>query len=205
MSGPRAVPTLATVRASYTDEVETYDARTGDTPGMRALDAPYVAASRSADAVLEVGCGTGRLLRKLRAPLCVGVDPVREMLAVATPLPVVCGRGEALPFAAARFDLVAYGWTTFRYVDYPAAFAEAARVLRPGGRLMLHQFNRRTVPDPLHLGPLTELTAPASVAGLRLVDIRLWRPLRWPPYVVRLPRWAPWRHGVFTFARAADP
>ena len=96
--------------------------------------------------LLDVGCGTGVLLRRLGvsyplAELC-GIDPVPEMLAVArrrTPPNVhLCqGWAERLPFGDGRFDAVA-SCNTLHYVREPlAALKEARRVLRPGGRLVL--------------------------------------------------------------------
>jgi ubiquinone/menaquinone biosynthesis C-methylase UbiE len=88
-------------------------------------------------AVLEVGCGTGRLLAALgrMASLgrAVGVDPEPAMLARAGALEVHLGRAEGLPLASAAFDL-AYFWLAFHHVaDKPAAAREALRVLKPGG------------------------------------------------------------------------
>jgi ubiquinone/menaquinone biosynthesis C-methylase UbiE len=88
-------------------------------------------------AVLEVGCGTGRLLRALkgmaRVDLVAGIDPEPEMLARAGGLEVQAGRAELLPFASNAFDL-AFSWLAFHHVeDKPAAAREMLRVLRPGG------------------------------------------------------------------------
>jgi SAM-dependent methyltransferase len=88
-------------------------------------------------AVLEVGCGTGRLLRTLQAMLplqrAAGVDPEPEMLARAGSLEVHPGVAERLPVESDRFDL-AFMWLAFHHVeDKPAAAAELLRVLRSGG------------------------------------------------------------------------
>jgi ubiquinone/menaquinone biosynthesis C-methylase UbiE len=88
-------------------------------------------------AVLEVGCGTGRLLRALQAvvPLgrAAGVDPEPEMLARAGSLEVHLGVAERLPVESGGFDL-AFMWLAFHHVeDKRAAVAELLRVVRPGG------------------------------------------------------------------------
>jgi SAM-dependent methyltransferase len=91
----------------------------------------------SGGAVLEVGCGTGRLLRTLQAMIALdraaGVDPEPEMLARAGSLEVHLGAAERLPVESDRFDL-AFMWLAFHHVeDKPAAAAELLRVLRSGG------------------------------------------------------------------------
>lgn len=56
---------------------------------------------------------------------------------LATPACFVRGIGEYLPFAEASFDVVLGLWSLNHAVDPPAVLAEAARVLRPGGLLLL--------------------------------------------------------------------
>ncbi|HEX3554644.1 MAG TPA: methyltransferase domain-containing protein [Thermoanaerobaculia bacterium] len=102
-----------------------------------------------ADCVLDVGCGTGALLRRLaQSPLShpaarlVGIDPVPEMLALARlrlpPAVRLCaGWAERLPFASGRFDVVV-SCNVFHYLRQPlAALNEMNRVLRPGGQLVI--------------------------------------------------------------------
>jgi ubiquinone/menaquinone biosynthesis C-methylase UbiE len=99
-----------------------------------------------ADRVLDVGCGTGALLRRLAtshpAERLSGVDPVPEMLAVARRgLPpavrLAAGWAEGLPFESGRFDAVV-SCNVFHYIRQPlAALREMNRVLRPGGQLVI--------------------------------------------------------------------
>jgi SAM-dependent methyltransferase len=56
---------------------------------------------------------------------------------LATPACFVRGIGEYMPFAEASFDAVLGFWSLNHAVDPPAVIAEAARVLRPGGLLLL--------------------------------------------------------------------
>jgi ubiquinone/menaquinone biosynthesis C-methylase UbiE len=113
-----------------------------------------------AGAVLDVGCGTGRLLRAARFcyPVAelVGVDMAGQMVAAAiavTPsglrIRYVQARAERLPFSDARFDLVFSTLSLRHWADPPVGMAEVARVLRPTGMLVLADiFRDRPRPDP---------------------------------------------------------
>jgi SAM-dependent methyltransferase len=69
-------------------------------------------------------------------------------------LPVVNGAGEFLPFGDASFDLV-IAWDVVEHVQNPALLlAELARVLRPGGRVLLTVINRYAFRDPHYHLPL---------------------------------------------------
>jgi SAM-dependent methyltransferase len=87
--------------------------------------------------ILEIGVGTG----KFAAPLGidVGVEPsaTAATLASARGIDTVPGTAEALPFPDDSFDH-ALAVTTICFVDSPETMiAEARRVLRPGGTLVL--------------------------------------------------------------------
>lgn len=91
---------------------------------------------------LEVGVGTGRFAAPLGIP--VGVDPARAMLRVAAGRGVtaVQGTAEQLPFGPATFDHV-LTVTTICFVDSAAALlAEAHRVLKPAGTLVVGFIDR---------------------------------------------------------------
>ncbi len=93
-------------------------------------------------AVLDLAAGTGKLTRLLErlGTTIVAAEPVPGMQAVlraASPdVPLVSSTAEVLPFRAAAFDAITVA-QAFHWFDAPAALAEAARVLRPGGRLGL--------------------------------------------------------------------
>jgi SAM-dependent methyltransferase len=94
---------------------------------------------------VEIGVGSGRFAAPLGVQ--VGVDPSPAMLvhAAARGIEVVAGAAEDLPFAAASFDH-ALVVTTICFVDSPARMlAEAHRVLKPNGRLVIGFIDRDSV------------------------------------------------------------
>ncbi|GHC75092.1 ArsR/SmtB family transcription factor [Limoniibacter endophyticus] len=110
-----------------------------------------VVGTRSFQAMLDLGTGTGRLL-ELFAPLYrrgVGIDQSREMLAIARANLEAAGiahaqvrQGDVLapPVERDAFDLVTLH-QVLHYLDDPeTAVREAARHLRPGGKLVIVDF-----------------------------------------------------------------
>jgi ArsR family transcriptional regulator len=106
---------------------------------------------RQFDSLLDLGTGTGRLL-ELFAPLyarAIGVDASPAMLAVAranldraglTNAQVRLGDIQHLPFGRNSFDVVTIHQVLHYLGEPERAIAEAARVLRPGGRLLIVDF-----------------------------------------------------------------
>jgi ubiquinone/menaquinone biosynthesis C-methylase UbiE len=181
------------------------------------IDEPQRRCARGAERVLEIGCGTGRLLATLGGRLRVGVDVSEGLLRIAAGKDLTVMRADAhrLPFAAGSFEAITAGNGVFPYLDYGRAFAECARVLRRGGRLAVHQYARQSLglrmrsrpeaDDPLHVGDLAEVRQVAGQAGFVEDEVYLWRSVPFWPYAVRLPErvaWRLWDHVTFVFSKA---
>jgi ubiquinone/menaquinone biosynthesis C-methylase UbiE len=94
--------------------------------------------------VLDIGCGTGRFLAQLaEVANAWGVDASPEMLEVArarAQAGLKLGSAEELPFKDRWFERATM-WLVAHLVDRPRAFAEAHRVLAPGGRFGVATFD----------------------------------------------------------------
>jgi len=102
---------------------------------------PYARDAR----VLELGCGTGLILARVAevAKEAVGIDLSEGMAQRAKDrgLDVHIGSVCDLPFGDDQFDL-AYSFKVLAHVpDIDRAVREAARVIRPGGHLLLEFYN----------------------------------------------------------------
>ena len=134
--------------------------------------------------ILDLGCGTGRLLRKIgeRWPSSqlIGVDPNGDMVSVARRLTPSAsfhvGTAESIPIDSASIDLVVTSISLHHWADPLRGLREVGRVLRAGGKLCLADITL-----PRWLGRLVRSGAksPASIqaliaeAGLELHQQRL--------------------------------
>ena len=92
--------------------------------------------------VLDIATGTGVVAREAITitPHVVGLDPSYGMLAAGrakAKLTNVQAKSESLPFAPQSFDLITIGFAMRHFADLKHVFTECARVLRPGGRLLI--------------------------------------------------------------------
>jgi ubiquinone/menaquinone biosynthesis C-methylase UbiE/uncharacterized membrane protein YbhN (UPF0104 family) len=106
---------------------------------------------------LDIGCGRGWYLEQILTPPAIGlvgldnsirqIDAAKEYVTVGVPL--VQGTVLALPFAEATFDF-AYIINVLHHMPSKEhqllALTEMARVIRPGGKIFVHEFN---VSNPL--------------------------------------------------------
>jgi len=112
--------------------------------------------SREADLggqrVLDIGCGTGRLVAALAPKSSVwGIDASAEMLAVARNrvpgnVKLKLARAEDPPFKESWFDRVVY-WLVIHLLDRKVAFPAARRLLAPGGRACVVTFDSEYFSD----------------------------------------------------------
>lgn len=104
------------------------------------------AGKRAAGRVLDDGCGVGIYLERLaehaRSAIGVEFDGERAADAGRRGQAVACAAGEALPFPSASFDLVLSHEVLEHVADDRRAAAEAVRVLKPGGRMVVFAPNR---------------------------------------------------------------
>lgn len=159
--------------------------------------AAALARMQPGDAVLDVGCGTGTLAMEVarrvgRAGRVAGIDPGIEQIARArskavrrnVPIEFHIGVIEQLPFPNQTFDVVL---STLMMHHLPASLkrqglAEIARVLKPGGRLVIADFKRkqerRGRAARFHAGgsSLQDLAALVKDAGFEHLETEEMRP-----------------------------
>jgi len=142
---------LDETRAYYDEFAPRYEARRdGHDPGgyhdmLDDLEVGFVERFGKGLDVLEVGCGTGLLLRRIQAfaRSAKGVDLSPGMLerARARGLSVVEGSATSLPFPDASFD-VSCSFKVLAHVrEIRTALSEMARVVRPSGYVLAEFYN----------------------------------------------------------------
>lgn len=220
---------LAAIQRSRAISAEAYFSRhAAEWDAIRSLHIPEAEVERAirkllprkrVGDLLDLGTGTGRMLQlcAANAERAVGVDLSREMLAVARtnldgPQYRNCALrrapAEKLPFPDASFDVVLCHMMLHFLADPAAAIAEAGRVLRPRGRLILVDFaphdSRVLGPEHAHRWPGFSdeaigawLDEAGLIAGMPVslpggtLTVKLWRGERPEPVEAHPPRSAP--------------
>lgn len=167
MPTPNADDTELAATRAYYDEFSAHyeDRRDGHDPGgyhdlVDELELGFLRRFAEGRDVLEVGCGTGLLLRRMAsfARRARGVDLSPGMLAKARSrgLDVLEGSATRLPFPDRSFD-VACAFKVLPHVrDIEVALAEMTRVVRPGGVIVAEFYN------PVSLRGLVKRLLPAG-------------------------------------------
>jgi len=107
-----------------------------------------LAAEHGGEHVVDVGTGVGHTLRRVAPSFrtAIGVDATREMLDAGKGVLAGAGIGNAvlvqadataLPIASGSSDVVTSRLAAHHFADAAGAFREIARILRPGGLLVL--------------------------------------------------------------------
>ncbi len=108
-------------------------------------------------AILDLATGTGDFAlaaRRLQPRCIVGADVALAMVRVGVPkvavgpgapIRLLGGDAEHLPFCDDSFDLVTAAFGVRNFGHIPAGLAEARRVLRPGGELLILDFTEPTI------------------------------------------------------------
>ncbi|MFT4890803.1 MAG: ubiquinone/menaquinone biosynthesis C-methylase UbiE [Halobacteriales archaeon] len=112
-----------------------------------ALAAGLARADRTVERALDVGGGSGRAARAVAGIDWTVVDAARGMLGVAGGhgLPTVQGDAATLPIRDGSVDAVVFLDSWHHVGRQRVAVEEAARVLRPGGVLVVREFDPSTV------------------------------------------------------------
>jgi len=147
MASPRAEGSqLARIRRFYSGFAPRYDRKIARIDRLLFADARAWVCSRATGDVLEIGVGTGLNLALYRPDVRLsGIDLSPEMLELARARALALGRevrlsigdAQALEFEDQSFDTAVFSLSLCTIPDDRRAIAEAHRVLRPGGRLVL--------------------------------------------------------------------
>lgn len=203
---------------------ESFRRQGADWDEMRALELPAAAVEEALLSLLpsgpigrliDIGTGTGRLLELLgpRVAEGIGIDASRAMLALARTrlsraslghCTVRLGDMYRLPLADGGFDLALLQMVLHHAEDPAGTLAEAARVLRPGGLLLVvelaqherseiasrfaHRWNGFSEPAMRELLATAGLEQEAGRLVRGVLDTRLWsarRPVRAASEVAR--------------------
>ena len=163
---------------------------------------------------LDLGCGAGHVAYALAcggARRVVAYDPSTEMLSVVAEeatrrrhdaIETLVGAAETLPFASGSFDLVVTRYSAHHWADVPRALDECARVIAPGGRLIVIDVVAPEAPlldtslqvidflrDASHVRNyrISEWLAMQTTAGFADSSVRRWKtPIDYSTWIARI-------------------
>ena len=131
-----------------------YQGDAGDQTRQFVLDAPMLEALPKKGTVLDIGCGEGQFCRKMRTRGLepTGIDITERLIEVARERDpetdyYACDAA-GLPFRANLFDAAVFYLSLIDVPDFRKAIKEAARILRPGGRLLIANLHAHTTARP---------------------------------------------------------
>jgi demethylmenaquinone methyltransferase / 2-methoxy-6-polyprenyl-1,4-benzoquinol methylase len=152
-TSPGALLAPFDVRGMFDRIVRRYDLMnrlmTGGRDVVWRREAASIAIASGAERALDVATGTGDLALELRrqgVPDVTGLDFSREMLTAAeakrglrkvSGVTFLQGDAMSLPFPDASFDALTIAWGLRNLPDYQRGVNEMARVLQPGGRIVI--------------------------------------------------------------------
>lgn len=173
---------------AYQDWASTYDQ--GFNP-LIAVEEPHVRhllGDLDGKRVADIGCGTGRYSRyaiQQGAAFAHGVDFSEAMLRVAQGhaaqlkhMVVAQGEIDALPLASGRYDVVVCALALEHVADLRTAIHELARILKPGGTLVISDFHPMLMMVGTRSGirnfvrSVQDYITPMIEAGLQITDLR---------------------------------
>jgi demethylmenaquinone methyltransferase / 2-methoxy-6-polyprenyl-1,4-benzoquinol methylase len=121
-------------------------AQTALRPGQRALDVAGGTGDLAAGMARQVGASGLVVLSDINAAmLAVGRDALTDRGLVGN-VRYSLANAERLPFPDNSFDCVTIGFGLRNVTDKPAALRSMARVLKPGGQLLILEFSRPVLP-----------------------------------------------------------
>lgn len=120
--------------------------RTGLRPGMRALDVAGGTGDLARGMAKQVGENGEVILGDINAAMLANGRRRLTDAGVVGNVRYVQLNAESLPFPDASFDCVTIGFGLRNVTDKAAALASMKRVLKPGGRLLVLEFSKPTLP-----------------------------------------------------------
>jgi SAM-dependent methyltransferase len=158
------------VRARYDGHADWYDTRFrgfGDEQGSAGLLARLLGPADPNDPVCaDIGCGTGLHFYAVQTSgyTVIGIDLSADQLRIAASRNPHLIRADAgrLPLANSSVPAVVMTFTHTDVDDFPAVVSEAARVLRPGGRLVY------LGPHPAYVSAFIDRSSEASDGEVRI-------------------------------------